>query len=394
MSLNFIQVRQQVSDFGKYANLQTQQLQRLSQQSDQLFIRYANDLEWLHDRVARIAHHSDPALRCALPINEPLNSKIPLLAQPGKATILAVDGSQVSPDRHLQVNYGLINVGAIAIQNYTSEQPATFTHSHLLYGEDIENITEASLALQRDLAERRMLAELAQKYPPPVFTFTDGPLELWGSRLVDYGEATTFQKQIEEYLVILKQLHDSQAITAGYIDKPAANLVVRLLEVALSQEQDWRNFHDYHPLRGVTDRSLLGRLLGPGERSAIFGLQSQSSSYYQGEYQLHFFYLNVSSTQEPSLARVEIPAWVSQQDDRVAELQAVLVQQCRLLGNRPYPYALHRAHETAVVNLPEKEQVTQMIVLEMVQRGLAVGKISSKQTLKDLPGRHRHQSNI
>ena len=54
---------------------------------------------------------------------------------------------------------------------------------------------------------------------------------------------------------------------------------------------------------------------------------------------------------------------------RLDSLQAVLVDQCRILGTRPYPYLLHRAHETAVVSLEEKEQVTQMIVLELRNAG-------------------------
>ena len=67
----------------------------------------------------------------------------------------------------------------------------------------------------------------------------------------------------------------------------------------------------------------------------------------------------------------------------------MLVDQCRILGSRPYPYLLHRAHETALVSLQEREQVTQMIVLELRQRGVPVEGISNKQYAKDQPGRSR-----
>ena len=69
------------------------------------------------------------------------------------------------------------------------------------------------------------------------------------------------------------------------------------------------------------------------------------------------------------------------------QLHATLVAQCRSMGSRPYPYVLHRAHEAAVVSLEEKEQVTQMIVMELLRRKVEVEHASNKQSAKDLPGR-------
>jgi hypothetical protein len=84
---------------------------------------------------------------------------------------------------------------------------------------------------------------------------------------------------------------------------------------------------------------------------------------------------------------VEIPAWVAGDDRMLQRLQAVLVDQCRVMGSKPYPYALHRAHELALVSLQEKEQVTQMILMELRRRGLPVGELSTKQFAKNLAGR-------
>ena len=92
----------------------------------------------------------------------------------------------------------------------------------------------------------------------------------------------------------------------------------------------------------------------------------------------------------PSLARVEVPAWVADRADRLAALQAVLVEQCRIMGQRPYPYALHRAHELALVSMQEKEQVTNMILLELRNQGVTVGEKSNKQAAKDLGGRSQY----
>jgi hypothetical protein len=65
-------------------------------------------------------------------------------------------------------------------------------------------------------------------------------------------------------------------------------------------------------------------------------------------------------------------------------LQAVLTEQAAILGTRPYPYVLHRAHEVAVVTLPEHQHVEEMIVAEFQRRGIPVAEESYKQYHKDL----------
>jgi hypothetical protein len=141
----------------------------------------------------------------------------------------------------------------------------------------------------------------------------------------------------------------------------------------------------------VTDIALYRDILESGERSPVFALQSQSAKSYEGPLALHFFYLNVGQPGRPYLARVDIPAWVAENPESLDILHAALIDQCRVMGVRPYPYLLHRAHETAVVKLQEKEQVTLMIAQELRERGLTVGGRSSKQSAKQAGGRARHE---
>jgi hypothetical protein len=182
------------------------------------------------------------------------------------------------------------------------------------------------------------------------------------------------------------------AATAGYVDRQAANLVVRLLEVVCLPESQLSEVKHSHPLQGVLDLELFRPLLAPGERSAVFALQSRSALRYRDDLALHFFYLNVGRDVHPWLARVEIPAWVARNPQMLDDLHAVLVQQCLILGSRPYPYLLHRAHEAAVVTFEEKDQVTQMIALELRARGVEVGEISNKQSAKIAGGKTRYSS--
>jgi hypothetical protein len=350
---------------------------------------YAHANETLRQKVAEARAH-DPHLRCALPAQEALNAVFPLPPLPAQASLLAADGSQIAPDLHAEVEYSLVNVGAVAMSLGTG-QPATVTiETRLVYEEEqLDNLTEATLALRRDLEERRCLARLAINVPPPAITFTDGQMELWGGQ-VSQGEARSeFQRSMEEYRQVLQELCRLQAVTAGYVDRPNARTLVRLLEIAVLPEDQMPEVRDWKPLAGIRDRYLFPPRLAPGERSAVFAIQSQFSASYSEEMALHFFYLNVGREGRPAIARVEAPAWVVADADKLNALHAVLIQQCRILGSRPYPYLLHRAHETALVTLDEHHQVTQMIVLELERRGIRVEGLSYKQGLKNLPGKRR-----
>ena len=87
------------------------------------------------------------------------------------------------------------------------------------------------------------------------------------------------------------------------------------------------------------------------------------------------------------MVRVEIPAWVAHDEGKLDMLQRVLLEQCRLMGTRPYPYILHRAHELAVVKFDERHQVEQMLEVELRRAGGEVDVESNKQSAKNLPGR-------
>jgi NurA-like 5'-3' nuclease len=221
-----------------------------------------------------------------------------------------------------------------------------------------------------------------------VVTFTDGPIELWGAEGSAQDE---YRRNREKHLSILSQMQSENIITAGYIDKPAADLVTRLLEISKIQESEMKNVRDVHSLRGVTDRWLFGEegnpLLKKGERSAIFIIQSSSRNHYKGKLEIHFFYLNVGTDKHPWIVRVEIPAWVAEDQEKVNLLHASLIAQCEIMGAKPYPYLLHRAHETALVKLQEKQQIEQMLIQELRNQDEELDEGSYKQSAKDLKGR-------
>lgn len=284
MSLDFQQVRKQVATMGEGAPKRAALLQSLRTNALDTLNANAERTSFLRDKVGA-AVQFNANLRCAVPGDEALNltGSLPLL--PPSITLLAADGSQINPDRHASVDYCLVNVGAIQMQHGTNEAPTTTVRSKLLYDEqmytDRGRLTEQLVALRRDLYERELLADLAADTNPPVITLTDGPLELWGGRAADQNEEE-FKRTFKAYLKALGKLHESGAVTAGYIDRPRGDLLVRLLEVAQlkTDEINLAGKRAQRRLLGVTDSDLFRKILAPGERSAIFAIQSRNSGLY------------------------------------------------------------------------------------------------------------------
>jgi hypothetical protein len=304
--------------------------------------------------------------------------------------LLAADGSQINPNPHDPVEFAVVNVGAFRVR--AGETPREFVDSQLLYHDSLYSsrgmITEEIVALMRDLSERRYLAQLAEQETGAVLTLTDGQLEPFRQP----HDEPLYEKNFEEFLTVLDRLADLGAVTAGYVDKPASSLVVRLLELAeLADDQLAQAGKQPSLLRGITDRDLFRELLQPGERTALFGIQSQTAQRFEGRKALRFFYLNVGRAGHPWLVRVEVPAWVSAKNGLLNLLHAALWEQCLQMGARPYPYALHRAHEVAVVTLDEKEQLMNMISTELLRNGVKIDEESYKQSGKGLQGRQRYK---
>ncbi|NJD59497.1 MAG: hypothetical protein C3F13_03965 [Anaerolineales bacterium] len=387
MALDFLQVSQQVKQMGEQALGHQQDLKNKLVESRALLHERANDLLQLQQKVDEVVSRYDQTLRCAVPVREPLNTHSPLPSMPEQVSLIAADGSQIFADRHAEVDYCLVNTGAIWMRSGSSDAPQTSIQSRLIYADELEGMSDDRLSLQRDLAERTRLLVIAGQLAKPVITLTDGPLELWTTTLEEGRVTGEFKKSLDIYLDVLRELCEIDASVAGYVDKPGADLLVRLLEVARAEPGDFPQMRNFHPFKGVTDRELLEEILLPGERSAVFAVQSRSSQAYKDELKLHLFYLNVGNEAHPTLARIEIPAWVAEDSVKLDSLHAVLVSQARMIGARAYPYLLHRAHETAVVSLEDREQVTQMIVNELRRRGLDVAGASAKQINKDAAGK-------
>jgi hypothetical protein len=101
--------------------------------------------------------------------------------------------------------------------------------------------------------------------------------------------------------------------------------------------------------------------------------------------------LNVGTLGHPWPVRVEVPQWVAEDKAKLELLHAVLIEQCNMMGSKPYPYLLHRAHETAVVRREEKDQVEQLLAMELRRVRAEIGDLHKDP--RALPGVQRRKSN-
>ena len=386
MPVNLIDIQNKLSDFSAQASARKEKIALRQQEVTDLMAVYADRLDFLKARVNR-AGDLVPRLRCAVPVDETLDKVVPKPDPSEHFTLLAADGSQINPSRHAQVEFCVINVGVIKMLRGSGLAPKIYTQSHLLDYDSIflpsgGMITEGMVALMRDLREREALLDMSWDLELPAISMTDGPLELYR----EPQESADFTQTLDRYLDVLGRLRDKQLMTLGYVDKPGSDLLGRLLELVQLTDDDLVAYsHRRRRFAGVSDMQLLSnQLINPGDRSAIFAIYSQTALRFKGDLALHFFYLNVGQAGKPHLARVEIPGWMARDAHLVGLVQAALTEQASLMGTRPYPYLLHRAHEVAVVTLPEHRHVEEMIVTEFQRRGIPMDEKSYKQYHKDL----------
>jgi len=394
MPINYQEIYTQIKQVGQGAKERRKKKEEAQELAQKLLETYSSELDFLRSKVDS-AKTADANIRCAIPLDEALASSYPMPDSVTQSTLIAADGSQAIADRHSPVQFCVINVGAISMKPNSGETPAVEVESELFFGDAIEEnglTTDGGVALRRDLAERSVIEKLSKGLKGSVVSFTDGTLEIF--RAKDIDNASMYRNTVDMYISVLSRLQGRSIISAGYIDKPSSSLVVKLLELTqITIPEEMEKLRNAPPLKYVTDRWLFGynnklfQLLPPGHRSAVFKIQSSSEKSYKNELELHFFYLNVGTEGHPWPVRVEIPRWVVDDRKQLDLLHAVLVEQCRMMGSKPYPYLLHRAHETAVVKNEEKYQIEQMLQQELRRNSEDVDEVSNKSSAKGLSGR-------
>jgi hypothetical protein len=394
--------------------------QRLEQAQFLLKTMRRNQEEWLalhqswRDRLVFTA---------AQPV-EPLNHCPDLLAAPAAHTVLATDGSQISPSHHEIAYCYLINVGRIALhygQNrfpLLDSLPEVFFRPEDLYISRQWGIrTEEWMGFRRTVSEAVILAELAEQMQdsaspsPPPSPSSPSPPAQWqqsvlplsslaqsldpnptlalvdGSLIYWFLDALPGEARDRILLPILQAWDRLQALhipLVGYLSASRSSESLNFLRLAACPHNTpdcpthCAGQGDRAPcqvLESLKDATFWATHLQPGQRSPLWRSSAKILDRYE-HHAIHFCYVHVGS----EIARLEFPAWVAEDPDQLnMALSLTLAQVQKGYG---YPVALAEAHNQAVVRGSDRARFFALLEQQMVRTGLHNVGISYKEARK------------
>jgi len=311
--------------------------------------------------------------------------------RPTPISVVATDGSQIYPDRHVEPTCYLLNVSRIAFHYGTVEQPLMESVPFFRYRRPEVEETEDPLlggatpevvSALRDEAELKALLAVAmavRKSERPLVALADGTLIRWMIRLMQNPDLEA--RLITSYTNTLSRFREKKIPLCAYISMPGNMEVVNLLRVYLGETDDDESDSETS-LAGLTDRLIFERVLSPGERSATF----ETASHIQREYgvdRICYFYVHIpSQSGGAEIGRVEIPHWIADDNRLVDLIHAVVLSECE--KGDGYPMILSEAHEKVVIRAQEKEHFYELIAREMAILGVLFS-ASRKQVSKRRP---------
>jgi NurA domain len=340
---------------------------------------------------------------------EAANEFLPFGEEPADYVLIATDGSQIMPDRHKAVQYAAIQVAATciiygqsqysdrlaAVVQQSRAKPFTFLGEDELYDESVGDlISPGEISTERDLRELEHLAEQCEHFrdtglqPIAVADGSIVPFTLLNEAFVR-GSPQRARELLNRVVSALDRMRASQAIVAGYIDRPNSNAVARscsLINVpsgALNDEMLLRNCirRCEQNLRGITDRQVLAGVLLPWQRTAMFEpawLINGPAFLGQYGHTMHCCYMNVGTGRD-AIARLEVPAWCAD-PLRIGIMTKVMTRHALMGGG--YPLCLKAAHEEAVLSHADERRIDLAIERELIAQGVFLMP-SSKQEAKD-----------
>lgn len=334
---------------------------------------------------------------------EPLNTCIDIPVPPKVHTVIATDGSQISPSHHEIAYCYLLNIGRVILHYGQNRYPLLDSLPEIFYRpEDLYFSrkwgirTEEWMSFCRTASEATVLSELAcgvkedkdiggqedkEIEEVPMLAMVDGSLIYW---FLEQLPSEARDRILPPILEAWQKLRDAQIPLMGYLSA-SRNVegmnFLRLLACPHSVP-DCASFCPnqlekvpckvFEPLR---DTTLLSTLLKPGQRGCLWRSNVRILDLYQDQ-QIYFCYVHVGT----EIARIEVPSWVAQNTtmfDRALGLMLAQVQK-----GYGYPVAIAEAHNQAVVRGGDKARFFAILERQMIKAGIKNVGTSYKEARK------------
>ncbi|MEM7650310.1 MAG: DNA double-strand break repair nuclease NurA [Cyanobacteria bacterium P01_A01_bin.70] len=343
-------------------------------------------LEDWHDRIP---------FAIATPM-EPLDTRVAIAAAPTAHTVLATDGSQISPSHHEIAYCYLLNVGRVVLHYGQGRFPLLDSLPEVVYRPEDLYIsrqwgirTEEWMGHRRTVSEAQTLADLALTVAAesataasvPTLALTDGSLIYWFLEDLPNDARDLILPPI---LAAWDELQAAGVPLVGYVSASRSGEALNFLRLQscpfevpdclthCASQRDLAPCQVFDPLRDV---ALYATHLAPGERGPLWRSSVNILADY-GEHHIYFCYLHVGA----EIARIELPAWVALDGAlRDAALEMVITQVQKGYG---YPIALAEAHNHAVVRGGDRSRFFALLEREMIRAGLQNVGISFKEARK------------
>lgn len=322
---------------------------------------------------------------------EPLEKITSLPNLPSKYSVLATDGSQISPSRHEVSPCYLINIGKIVYTYGTGSsalqesEPFLYYRQQDLYtqkGWRQVSINENMIGLERSLMETQELAKLLKRSPEeyPRLAMMDGAL--FGFLIDLQNENNGLQEQVTQRFKEALEVFKTHAVpVCSYISESRKADCIHFLRLArcpfetpLCETHCEAGQEECRGLSPMADATLWQHILKEGERSPLMTNTQKLPSSLK-EHELCFFYIHVGS----EVARIEMPRWVADMPQGLDKVHALVYTQAQ--KGQGYPIALAEAHHRAVIKSQDRSQFYAMLSYKMMSKGFGVN-LSHKELKK------------
>ncbi len=346
---------------------------------------------------------------------EPLNTCIEIPVPPKVHTVIATDGSQISPSHHEIAYCYLLNIGRVVLHYGQNKHPLLDSLPEIFYRPEDLYIsrqwgikTEEWMSFCRTASEATVLAELACSVvskdqevfsshtsrrdesplyitPPsskiPTLAMVDGSLIYWFLEQLPFDARDRILPQI---LQAWRQMQDAQIPLMGYLSASRSTEAMNFLRLVACPHPapDCMSFCPNQTekvacklFESLRDTTVWTTQLKPGQRGPLWRSNARILDLYE-DLQIYFCYVHVGA----EIARIEIPAWVVKNTSLFNEALGLMLAQVQ--KGYGYPVAIAEAHNQAVVRGADKARFFALLERQMIKAGIKNVGISYKEARK------------
>jgi len=331
----------------------------------------------------------------AIPL-EYINTAKKIPSSPESHSVFATDGSQIAPSHHEIAYCYLLNIGRVMLHYEQNLHPLLDSIPEIYYKSEDMYIakqwgirTEEWMTYQRTVLEIQVLAEMACRWvrPPgphynPNLALVDGSLIYW---FLDSLCAEARDRILFPILSFWEDLRQNKVPLLGYVSASRSMEAINFLrfpqcphpqpncQAYCGSSLNKAPCQTIDPLRDVT---LWQYLLQPGQRSCLWKSRLKILDLYDEAHRIYFCYLNVGT----EIARVEIPAWVAEDEALLEQSLGILLTQ--VYKGFGYPIALAEAHNQAVIRSADRNRFFSLLEEQLIYAGLRNVGTSYKEASK------------